>query len=244
MTLTASRQCLASTDTQPVHLKLLALDLDYVWQTNSNTASGRLDAAINPFARHLSLPYLTVTDNAVGRFVSYHLVRRVSFISSLSRERFTHIARRYPLIFGPWCKQLDVECSFFPSILISIQNIINRSRSPAFQASCQKMFKVRLNALFPSLLENNILQLCKREIMSTSISAAGALSKYLGLEAGSYSAPICAYNEEDSFFLSLERFYRLGMKRSRFRVRNVLSFSASTFSPFLLTFSASISFPC
>ena len=88
MTLTASRHCLASTDTQPVHLKLLALDLDYVWQTNSNaTASGRLDAAINPFARHLSLPYITVTDNAVGRFVSYHLVRRVSFSSHLFLER-------------------------------------------------------------------------------------------------------------------------------------------------------------
>ena len=164
MTLTASRHCLASTDTQPVHLKLLALDLDYVWQTNSNaTASGRLDAAINPFARHLSLPYITVTDNAVGRFVSYHLVRRVSFISSLSRERFTHIARRYPLIFGPWCKQLDVECSFFPSILTSIQNIIKRSRNPVFQATCQKMFKVRLNVLFPSLLEQHSAALQARD---------------------------------------------------------------------------------
>jgi hypothetical protein len=63
-----------------VHLKLIALDLDYVWQTNSNaTASSPLDAAINPFARHLSLPYLTATDNAVGRFVSIHLVTCVSF---------------------------------------------------------------------------------------------------------------------------------------------------------------------
>ena len=85
VTLTASRHCPAPTDTLPVHLKLLALDLDYVWQTNSNaTASGRLNAAINPFARLLSLPYLTATDNAVGRFVSYHLVRRVSLISSFS----------------------------------------------------------------------------------------------------------------------------------------------------------------
>jgi hypothetical protein len=84
---------------------------------------------------------------------------------------------------------------------------------------------------------NNILQLCKREIMSTSISAAGALSKYLGLEAETYSAPaICAYNEEETFFLCLERFYRLGMKRSRFRVRNVLSFSASRFHRFFLPF--------
>ena len=155
MTLTPSRHCLASTDTLPVHLKLLALDLDYVWQRNSNaTASGCLDSAINPFARHLSLPYLTVTDNAVGRFVSYHLVRRVSFsFLSFFAEIFTHIVRRYPLIFGPWCKQLDVECTFFPSILVSIQNIIKRSRSPVFQATCQKMFKVRLNMLFPSLLE-------------------------------------------------------------------------------------------
>lgn len=83
---------------------------------------------------------------------------------------------------------------------------------------------------------NDFLQLCKREITSTSISAAGALSKYLGLETGTYSTPvICAYNEEETFFLCLERFYRLGMKRRRFRVRNVLLFSASTFSPYLFS---------
>lgn len=70
-------------------------------------------------------------------------------------ERFTHACRRYPLIFGPWCKQLDVECTFFPSILISIQNIMERSRSSVFQATCQKMFKVRLNALFLNLLEHH-----------------------------------------------------------------------------------------
>lgn len=182
-TLTASRHC-ASTDILPVHLKLIGLDIDYVWQTNSTAiASGPLDTAINPFAQHLSLPYLTATENAVGRFVSIHLVRR------------------YPLIFGPWCKQLDVECTFFPSILISIRNIMERSRSPVFQATCQKMFK-----------------LCKRKITSTSVSAAEALSKYLGLEEGTYSAPtIHAYNEEEAFFLCLERFYRLEMKRPKFR---------------------------
>ena len=164
VTLTASRHCLASTDTLPVHLKLLALDLDYVWQTNSNaTASGRLDAAINPFARHLSLPYLTVTDNAVGRFVSYHLVRCVSFSFLFFSGKIYHIGRRYPLIFGPWCKQLDVERSLFPSILSSIQNIIMRSRSPVFQATCQKMFKVCLNVLFSCPLEQHSAALQARD---------------------------------------------------------------------------------
>ncbi|KAF8798876.1 hypothetical protein BYT27DRAFT_7121856 [Phlegmacium glaucopus] len=202
LTLTASRHFPASTDTLPVHLKLIALDLDYVWQT-----SGRLDVAINPFARRLSLPYLTAVDNAVGRFVTFHLVRR------------------YPLIFGPWCKQLDIERSFFPSILISIQSIMKRSQSPVFQATCQKLFK-----------------LCKREIMSTSISTAGALSKYLGLEVGTYSAPATyTCNEEEAFFLCLDRFYRLGMKRPNFKVWFVLSSPASHFTCF--SFSAPISFP-
>jgi len=80
VTLTVSRHFPTSTDTLLLHLKLIALDLDYVWQTNSDTmTSGRLDAAINPFARHLPLPYLTATDNAVGRFVTFHLVRCVFF---------------------------------------------------------------------------------------------------------------------------------------------------------------------
>lgn len=82
------------------------------------------------------------------------------------------------------------------------------------------------------------MQLCKREMMSTSVSAARALSKYLGLEEATYSAPpVHAYNEEEAFFLCLERFYRLGMKRPKLRVRNVLSFSASMFSPFSYLFS-------
>ena len=76
---------------------------------------------------------------------------------------FTHIGRRYPLIFGPWCKQLDVECGFFPSILISIQNIIERSRSPEFQATCQKMLKVRLNLLCSTLHEHHYAALQARD---------------------------------------------------------------------------------
>ena len=70
--------------------------------------------------------------------------------------------------------------------------------------------------------------------MSVSISTAAALSKYLGLEAGTYSAPaIRTCNKEEAFFLCLEHFYRLGMKRTNFRVRVVLS---SPFSVFYLPF--------
>jgi hypothetical protein len=69
--------------------------------------------------------------------------------------------------------------------------------------------------------------------MSTSLSAAGALSKYLGVEAGAYSAPeTYTYNEEEAIFLCLERFYRFGMKRPTFRVRNALSFPVSIFLQF------------
>lgn len=145
VTLTACRHCPPSNDTLPAHLQLIALDLDYVWQTNSKATSGRLDTAINPFARHLSLPYLTATDNTVGRFVSFHLVRRASFYSLSGVGMFNPIGRRYPLIFGPWCKQLDVESNFFPSILISIQSIMERSRNPVFRDTCQDLFKVRPN---------------------------------------------------------------------------------------------------
>ena len=77
---------------------------------------------------------------------------------------------------------------------------------------------------------NFFLQLCKHEIMSASISAAQALSKYLNLETGTYSVPATyTSNEEETFFLCLERIYRLGMKRPNFRVRNVLSFLCQSF---------------
>jgi hypothetical protein len=91
-------------------------------------------------------------------------VRFLLVSSPSSGGRFTYIiSRRYPLIFGPWCKQLDVECGFFPSILFSIQNIMKRSRSAVFQATCQKMFKVRMNVLFPTLIEHRFAALQARD---------------------------------------------------------------------------------
>ncbi|TFK40721.1 hypothetical protein BDQ12DRAFT_679913 [Crucibulum laeve] len=68
------------------NLTLVGLDFKYVWKTTSleTIEDGIGELAQHPFSQQLSLPFLTLLDNAVGRFITWQLVRR------------------YPLIFGPW----------------------------------------------------------------------------------------------------------------------------------------------
>ncbi|KAF8073611.1 hypothetical protein FPV67DRAFT_756393 [Lyophyllum atratum] len=72
----------------------------------------------------LSLPYKTLLDNVVGRFMTWQLVKR------------------YPNIFGPWCQQLDVESSYFPGIFDSIVRVIERSPNAVFRARCRRLIKI------------------------------------------------------------------------------------------------------
>jgi hypothetical protein len=56
----------------------------------------------NPFSSPLFLPFQTMLNAIIEKFVSVHLVKCVY----LSSHKITpiYLRRRYPLIFGLWCK--------------------------------------------------------------------------------------------------------------------------------------------
>ncbi|EGO23626.1 hypothetical protein SERLADRAFT_416034 [Serpula lacrymans var. lacrymans S7.9] len=70
-------------------------DLLYIWKAKQPTykdspnSAAFLDAA-SPFSSQIFLPIESILHRVTGQFVTYHLVSR------------------YPLIFGPWCKNADV----------------------------------------------------------------------------------------------------------------------------------------
>ncbi|KAF8967119.1 hypothetical protein BDZ97DRAFT_567431 [Flammula alnicola] len=171
----------------PLQAKLAGFDIRYVWQTHAKSDSNQPDqthiaTAMNPFSRHLSLPYLTAVNITVERFVTFQLVKR------------------YPLIFGTWCKQLDIETPFFSSIYASVHNIMERSPHTDFQVTCKKLLK-----------------LCRRRIEKSADVAFDALSTYIeSAEGADFNFQIS--NDAEALKLSMERFYRLGMKRPHFKV--------------------------
>jgi hypothetical protein len=62
---------------------LTGFNICYVWQTKNNHTSGglsekaHLDTEMNPFSAHLPLPYLTVINNTVERFITFQVVKFV-----------------------------------------------------------------------------------------------------------------------------------------------------------------------
>jgi len=92
-------------------LKLVGFDLDYIWRDASVDPSGERtplatlsDAAMNPFSRQLALPYMTAINNVVERFVTFQVVKYAVILSHSVPCRLIALNRRYPLIFGTWCK--------------------------------------------------------------------------------------------------------------------------------------------
>ncbi|KAJ7645527.1 hypothetical protein DFH06DRAFT_1211619 [Mycena polygramma] len=117
-----SSRCLTpESELRRVHVVLVGIDLNYVWHTNSESTSNSL---VHPFSTHLSLPFKMLLDNVITRFFTWQLVRR------------------YPLIFGPWCQQLDIERPYFDKIFRSISSIVARSPDPSFRKKCNRMLQV------------------------------------------------------------------------------------------------------
>ncbi|KAF8890043.1 hypothetical protein CPB84DRAFT_1785251, partial [Gymnopilus junonius] len=139
---------------------------------------------MNPFSRRLSLPFLAVINEAVPSLVTFQFVRR------------------YPLIFGSWCKQLDVERQFFGSIYASISRVLGRSQNSDFRGRSEEL-----------------LQLLQGRVASSSDAAATTLSNYLKAVEGTVSLqPSLCENTEEAFILSMASFYHLGLKRPLFKV--------------------------
>ncbi|KAJ3994359.1 hypothetical protein F5050DRAFT_1775220 [Lentinula boryana] len=104
-------------DNVPVRVALRAIHLHYSVTTTKESDN-------NLFSSRLSLPYQSLVDNILRRFVTFHLVKR------------------YPLVFGALRQQLDVEAPYFSNIFRSLQEMARRSRNPAFCAKFKQLIKV------------------------------------------------------------------------------------------------------
>ncbi|THV03838.1 hypothetical protein K435DRAFT_962184 [Dendrothele bispora CBS 962.96] len=160
----------------PLRVFLREIHIQYSWQiSKSHEGSSRL---ASPFSSHLSLPFRGLVDNVVSRFATWHLVRR------------------YPLIFGSWCKQLDTEASFFPVIFRSILEMVKRSSDSSFRTRVKELLKI---------MKRQHLQLFKDSYSS--------LSEYLDLDPNFADRQEIKINQETAFYLSMELLYRNGSKR-------------------------------
>ncbi|KAJ6508991.1 hypothetical protein C8R45DRAFT_969528 [Mycena sanguinolenta] len=176
-----SSRCLTpETELRCVHVTLVRIDLNYVWHTKSESTANSL---VHPFSTHLSLPFKMLLDNVISRFFKWQLVRR------------------YPLIFGPWCQQLDIERPYFAKIYRSISSIINRSPNASFRKRCTRM-----------------LQTMQEQHSANFTAAANSLAAYFGASDGMEEEDEHqALTDDEAFSLSMEIRYRTCLRRPQFK---------------------------
>ncbi|KAF8895267.1 hypothetical protein BD779DRAFT_1498521 [Infundibulicybe gibba] len=184
--LTFSRSLPLKSEVLPVHATLMQLDIQYVWRAPLQSQPGKElhgQSCDHPFAAHLALPFRAILHNVIKRFVAWQLVRR------------------YPLIFGAWCQQLELERQFFPTIFSSIRNIQDRSSNPAFRVECQRLFKA-----------------IKWQHRSARRQAMATLSSYSECDSlPTASVDAHPFTDEDSLCLSMEFVYKNGMRKPKFK---------------------------
>ncbi|KAL1693722.1 hypothetical protein GGG16DRAFT_110904 [Schizophyllum commune] len=176
------------------HLTLTQISIHFRWTTSSDSTSDS-----SPFATRLSLAHRSLLLDAIHRFATYHLVRR------------------YPLIFGTWHKQMDIEDRLAAKIYDSIISIISRSSNNAFREACGRLLK-KLH----------------RQRKAAARSSASALQEYMGPAydpaRGGDDPPRAAAaddtdeddNDEDGEHLAdlqfaMQRLYRATVKKPRFK---------------------------
>ncbi|KAF8837910.1 hypothetical protein BDN67DRAFT_1013480 [Paxillus ammoniavirescens] len=190
ITLTPSRSL---PRTSRPHAKLISLHLAYVWKTigrRKDTAnSGDLIEKVDPFSPILFLPIEALLNRVTVQFLTSHLVGR------------------YPLIFGPWCKRLDLEMAYFPSISRSIAEIMNRSKNSAHISKCKRLIKVARSR------HTRVLQ-----------ASAAAISSCIGNDASEDPAEevdgapsVSALTDEQALCEVLEQLFRVGVPQRRFK---------------------------
>ncbi|KAL1736827.1 hypothetical protein EV714DRAFT_266783 [Schizophyllum commune] len=177
------------------HLTLTQISIHFRWTTSSDSTSDS-----SPFATRLSLAHRSLLLDAIHRFATYHLVRR------------------YPLIFGTWHEQMDIEDRLAAKIYGSIISIISRSSNNAFREVCGRLLKK-----------------LRRQRKAAARSSASALQEYMGPAydpaRGGDDPPRAAAaaddtdeddNGEDGEHLAdlqfaMQRLYRATVKRPRFK---------------------------
>ncbi|KAJ4481920.1 hypothetical protein J3R30DRAFT_2101008 [Lentinula aciculospora] len=168
-------------DNMPVRLTLRAVHLQY-----SVTTSKESDYTL--FSPRLSLPYQSLVDNILKRFITFHLVKK------------------YPLVFGALCQQLDIEALYFSSIFRSIHEMAQRSRNPAFRPKYKQLIKM-----------------LKKQQEALYTSSSTALTAYLDEnDADAKDVVPSQLSNEAAFCLSMERLFCIGIKRRTFKTTPVL----------------------
>ncbi|RXW23409.1 hypothetical protein EST38_g2461 [Candolleomyces aberdarensis] len=114
----------------------------------------------------------------------------------ISRFVTWQLARRYPLIFGFWCKQLAAESSHVVSIHKSINAIIKRSANPSFREHCRSLLKI-----------------LRRHARKQSSEATDTLREQFSTQINNHDD----FTTEEVFLLAMENIYKLGLKRRRFK---------------------------
>ncbi|KAJ3981982.1 hypothetical protein F5890DRAFT_1567627 [Lentinula detonsa] len=173
-------------DNVPVRVALHAIHLHYSVTTTKESDN-------NLFSSRLSLPYQSLVDNILRRFVTFHLVKR------------------YPLVFGALCQQLDVEAPYFSNIFRSLQEMARRSRNPAFCAKFKQLIKV-----------------LKKQRQTEYTSSLTELAAYLSkTDDDIEDVEPLQLSSETAFCLSMEKLFCDGIKRTTFKTTPVLPMTNS-----------------
>ncbi|TFK74752.1 hypothetical protein BDN72DRAFT_874928 [Pluteus cervinus] len=166
---------------QMVYATLARLKLEYIWQTIGSTYS-QASALSQPFSRQLSLPFRTVLDDVVSRFVT------------------SQLTRPYPLIFGPWCQQLDLEAPFLKTMILSVFSIIERSSNADFQTTCRRLIKA-----------------VRRKQTKDFVASALALKECLGSLYQYPAINTASLSDEAMLTSAMEFVFRRLLRRAKFK---------------------------
>ncbi|CAL1713352.1 unnamed protein product [Somion occarium] len=125
-----------------LYLTLLSIDLSFSCRSIPGNHVEDPLLAINPFASHAYLPFMSVLGNVFYRFITHHLIAR------------------YPLIFGSCCNKINAELPLLPSICRSLLNIVDRSADPTFRKRARKALK-KLNSQYIDIIAANLAALSR-----------------------------------------------------------------------------------
>ncbi|KAG1822526.1 uncharacterized protein BJ212DRAFT_1328570 [Suillus subaureus] len=184
ITLTPSRSL---SHTSRPHAILVELDLCYIWKTAGNReGSINLLSDASPFADNLYLPFEL-------------LLKRVT------EQLFNQLVGRYPLIFGTWCRRLDMESEYFSSVAQSVLEIMGRSPNPHFIARCKRLIKTA--------------RARHQSVLRTSVAALSLCFASRDSEDSDEGEQISAPNLTPEAVLceSLEQIFRAGVPQTRFK---------------------------
>ncbi|KAM6494107.1 hypothetical protein JOM56_010468 [Amanita muscaria] len=185
----------------PTCATLKSLGLAYTWQIPFQQADSNFPPLTGPFAQTLALPYFTLLDDVVERFVKWHLVKR------------------YPLIFGSWrrvtsfyvdlhsrndlkLQQLEIETGSSLSIYRSIRSIIDRSDNDTFKEKCE-----------------NKLMAVKEKLLTRTANAVALLYDLVPDHDGHSTACLrTSMGDEEVLCLAMERLFQAGLQPSKFQM--------------------------